>query len=82
MKTAFQAANDLLHVMTEVGQADCYLADMRCIIAELARLERENSQQSAALQKYGKHDLNCHYPFTGICDCGLSAAVKDQGSTT
>lgn len=75
-KTALQAANDLLHVMTEVGQADCYLEDMRLVITELARLGRENTNMRDALKKYGRHKPECHRPFTGICDCGLSEAAK------
>lgn len=35
MKTPLQAAHDLLYVMTQVGQAECYLDDIRLIIEGL-----------------------------------------------
>lgn len=76
MKTALQAANDLLHVMTEVGQADCYLNDMRLVITELTHLGNKNAQILAALKEFGQHKPDCHKPFTGGCDCGFSEATK------
>lgn len=76
MKTALQAASDLLHVMTEVGQADCYLDDMRLVITELNRLGEENTGLRTALKIYGHHKTDCHSQFTGICDCGFREARK------
>ena len=76
MKTALQAASDLLHVMTEVGQADCYLEDMRLVITELTRLDTENKQIRAALKEYGQHKPDCHKTFTGVYDGGLSEVAR------